>query len=176
MKRKRRDATRGVTIGVLVVGLLAAWLWQEFEDRAALDALSDSEVRCTRVIDGDTIDVRRAGDTLRVRLMGIDCPETHNQEKGRRQARELGLTYQDLVGLGKQATRRTRESLEGKAVTLVFEGDDPPLDDYGRALCYVEVDGHDHGEGLLLEGLAYTRREPHPRMKRYKGAAKKVGQ
>lgn len=36
----------------------------------------DEAVRVVRVVDGDTLDVRRAGTTVRLRLLNIDTPET----------------------------------------------------------------------------------------------------
>ena len=168
MRRKKPDYSRAVTIIVLVSGLLAAWVWQQLEDRVSADALSGNKAVCTRVIDGDTIDVRTGkGAKVRIRLLGIDCPETHNHEKGLRQARSLGLAHDQLLALGKEATRASRKALEGKTVSLLFEGDEFPRDDYGRALCYVEVNGVDHGRTLLSLGLAEPRRNRHPKFGAY---------
>jgi micrococcal nuclease len=171
-KRRTKNLHTWGTIAVLGAAFLAAGLWQRYEKIAELEGLSENGAVCSHVTDGDTVDVRtRAGKRVRVRLLGIDCPETHNERKGQRQARDLGMSYPELVALGEEATRATREALHGKVVTLVFEGDEPPLDDYGRALCYVEADGVDHGETLLSLGLAEPRRERHPRFGIYARAA-----
>jgi endonuclease YncB( thermonuclease family) len=156
---------------VLVAGLALIWLWERYEERAALGSLEPHEALCIHVIDGDTIDVRTAAGEVRVRLLGMDCPETHNFDKQGRQARALGVDQGVLGRIGREATAFTRRSLEREKVTLVYPGDEMPLDDYDRALCYVEVGGLDHGEELLAEGLATPRREPHPRKRTYERVA-----
>jgi len=93
-----------------------------------------AEARVTRVIDGDTFDT----ETGRVRLLGIDTPET-----GERCAR--------------QATNRFSE-LAGGSVRLE---DGPRLtDQFGRHLAYVYTeDVNSVDEILIQEGLAVARTE-----------------
>lgn len=82
-----------------------------------------TEVKVTRVVDGDTIDVSYiAGAKLpatRVRLIGVDTPESTRQ----------------VEPYGKEASAYTRKQLEGKTVWL--EKDVSETDRYGRALRYV---------------------------------------
>lgn len=76
-----------------------------------------------RVVDGDTIRVRLAGAEERVRLIGIDTPETH----GKGGLREC---------FGVEATRRLEALLpSGTAVRLVRDVEG--RDRYGRLLAYV---------------------------------------
>lgn len=71
-----------------------------------------------RIVDGDTIVVRKAGaETIKVRLLEIDTPE-----RGRFYARE--------------ATSRTAELLPAES-TATVRTDREPYDRYGRALYYV---------------------------------------
>ncbi len=71
------------------------------------------KVRVTRVIDGDTVVATRLGKT---RLIGVDTPEE-------------GRCYET------DATRFTRERLEGRTVGYEFDKDRE--DPYGRTLAYL---------------------------------------
>jgi len=95
-----------------------------------------------RVVDGDTIQVRIGGEDEKVRLIGIDTPETH----GPGGLREC---------FGSEATRRAQALLPtGTAVRLVRDVE--PRDRYGRLLAYVyrSADGLFVNLTLAAEGYA----------------------
>jgi len=92
-----------------------------------------------RVIDGDTLIVRRGGEKIRVRLIGINAPE-HDE------------CY------GSQATQALRHLVDGRTVTLVT--DTEASDQYGRLLAYVYVDGKLANQSLVEDGFALAR--PYP--------------
>jgi len=77
----------------------------------------------TRVIDGDTIEVLISGSLQRVRLKGIDTPETYGGDP-------------ECYGL--EATARVKELLAGGKVLLV-QGKGADLDHYGRLRRWVFV-------------------------------------
>ena len=86
-------------------------------------ARAEGTATVTKVVDGDTLHVRLAGDEEKVRLIGIDTPETH----GRGGLREC---------FGSEATSRLRALLPlGTQVRLVRDVE--PRDRYGRLLAYV---------------------------------------
>ena len=88
------------------------------------------------VVDGDTFYIGGA----KVRIAGIDAPETHPP----RCAREAEL--------GGQATARLHALLNSGAVTMTrIERD---RDRYGRLLRNVQVDGADVGQALIASGVA----------------------
>lgn len=90
-----------------------------------------------RVVDGDTF-VLDNGE--RVRLIGVDTPETVKP----------GTAPE---AYGQEASRYTKQMLEGKRVRL--EWDVSERDRYGRLLAYVYLeDGTFFNEQLLLEGYA----------------------
>lgn len=91
------------------------------------------------VIDGDTFEMRVGGVSERVRIVGINAPETGEC-------------------LAADATGWLRDRIADRAVELVR--DDSDRDDFGRLLRYVEVDGTDVGVGLVEAGLAIARRYP----------------
>src|SRR4051794_22491057 len=76
-----------------------------------------------RVIDGDTIDVDFDGRTVRVRLIGIDTPETKKPNT-------------PVQCYGPEASAFTKHALpEGTGVLIVRDLE--ARDDYGRLLGYV---------------------------------------
>jgi micrococcal nuclease len=113
--------------------------------KAPVDALSldGQRVRVTRVIDGDTIDVRSpsSDDIIRVRLRGIDAPEIHPP-----------------AHWGTQATQYLKQRIEMHDVVLKC---DPPQthDRYGRLLAFVYVNaGECINLSLVRDGHAYADR------------------
>lgn len=94
------------------------------------------ETHVLRVVDGDTLII--AGER-RVRLLGVDTPETKHPK----------LPPQPF---GQEAYRFTQSRTEGKLVTLIFDVE--RYDDYRRLLAFVVVDGQLLNEELILAGLA----------------------
>ena len=94
----------------------------------------------TRVIDGDTIEVDYNGTLEKVRLIGVDTPESVHPDSSKNT--EEGILASDY----------TKERLEGKQVELEF--DIQQRDQYGRLLAYVWVDGVMYNKTLLEDGVA----------------------
>lgn len=80
------------------------------------------EATVTRVVDGDTIVVDMQGQSYKVRLIGVNTPETKHPRKG--------VEY-----FGKEASDYTTRELTGKTVYLQKDVSD--TDKYGRLLAYV---------------------------------------
>jgi len=93
----------------------------------------------THVVDGDTIDVRIGGTTERVRLIGVDTPESVARER-------------PIQCFGVEASRHTGSLLpEGTDVRL--ERDEVTRDRFGRLLAYVYREDDDLLVNLaLVEG------------------------
>jgi endonuclease YncB( thermonuclease family) len=91
------------------------------------------------VMDGDTLDVVASdGGAFRVRLIGIDAPESGACE-------------------GPAATNAMVRMVQGRTVTLTMGGDGEDTDNYGRFLRYVDVGGVDVGQAMIEVGLATAR-------------------
>jgi micrococcal nuclease len=107
----------------------------------------------TQVIDGDTIDVRRNGGTVdRVRLVGVDTPET---SKPNSPGKFRGIA--DMACLdrwGSRATEYTRDKLQGRSVRLDPDPEEGPRDSFGRLLAYVVVGEEDFNARLVELGYA----------------------
>ncbi|MFN7802451.1 MAG: thermonuclease family protein [Planctomycetaceae bacterium] len=93
-------------------------------------------VRVRRVVDGDTLLLK---DGTRVRMIGIDTPETKKE----------GTPVQPF---GPEASEYTKKFCEGGTVRLVFDGE--RHDDYGRLLAHVYVGDRFLSEELIRSGLA----------------------
>lgn len=89
-----------------------------------------------RVIDGDTLLL--SGGT-RVRLLGVDTPETKHPQR-------------PVEALGEEAAKFTRSRVEGRRVILRFDRE--RVDPYGRRLAYVEVDNECLNVELVRAGLS----------------------
>ncbi|HOX46400.1 MAG TPA: thermonuclease family protein [Myxococcota bacterium] len=113
--------------------------------------------------DGDTPYVRCSdgGPDVAVRLVGVDTAESgfdrNSRARARRQARQWGLTYEDVLACGKLATARARELCPEGAQVEVTGSDS---DAYGRRLGYVVCKKVNLNERLVADGLAG--RYPYP--------------
>lgn len=95
------------------------------------------------VVDGDTVVIAFAdGTTEKVRLVGLDTPETKDPRK-------------PVQCFGREASRRVAELLDGQAVQ--FEPDPSDTrDKYGRLLGFVWLsDGRLYNHTMILEGFAH---------------------
>ncbi len=79
-----------------------------------------------RVVDGDTLVVNVKGEEQRVRLIGVDTPES------------VGKYASHPEPFGKEASAYTKKMLEGEKVYL--EKDERDTDSYDRLLRYVWLD------------------------------------
>ena len=133
---------RQLVFSLVLLGLLPAL-------RAQVGETFSGEV--VRVTDGDTISVMRDGRAVRVRVDGIDCPET-GQDFSRR------------------ATRLTSSLVFGKVVTVDLRD----VDRYGRLVGRVLVEGTDLSVALVQQGLAwhYTQYSRDPVLANAEAAAR----
>ena len=155
----------------LVIADRSGWLLvPRADDMATYHGL---KARVVRVIDGDTFDID-IPDALndrpltRIRLWGLDCPETGNIDH-------------EAEPFASEAEAFTRDMNDGKSVTLHLESH-RLRGTFGRLLAHVEVEGAGHPNIALLEaGLARTdERWPHDHLSRYARAQqiarrKKIG-
>ncbi|MHC4876317.1 MAG: thermonuclease family protein [Planctomycetota bacterium] len=113
---------------------LPSELRKAIPQRTVSDA--DGTYLVERVVDGDTL-VLANGD--RVRLIGVDTPETKHPTK-------------PVEAFGPEASAFTRKSVEGQSVTLKFDRE--KYDRYQRVLAYVYRDDWCLNEGLIRAGLS----------------------
>lgn len=122
---------------ILVATLIA--LYSGFQT-GALSSRVNAKV--ISIADGDTISVQLEDDQIiKVRLLGIDTPETHHPTKP--------------VGCyGPQASEFTTKKLTNKRIELEY--DIEKYDKYGRTLAFVYLDGVRFNDVLVKNGYART--------------------
>lgn len=98
------------------------------------------DVTLIHVIDGDTLLVDDDGEEIRVRLIGIDTPESVNPDE------EKNTVW------GTIASDYTKSLLE-EGETLYLEYDKDKDDDYGRTLAYVWVSEDVHDISNMLNTI-----------------------
>ena len=101
-------------------------------------ALSSDHFKVKRVIDGDTFVLE---NDERIRLIGVDTPETVHPSKS--------VEY-----FGKEASAFTKKFLEGKSVRLEYG--QQKKDKYGRILAYVFLDTLFVNAELIKQGYAHA--------------------
>jgi len=129
-RRDRWSLAAGIALAVLVgVGIVvgcAIWFRRNHPIEMLRDPSGPASAHApqvVKVVDGDTIEVRAGGHTEKVRLLGIDTPETKDPRK-------------PVQCFGKEASHHTTELLPvGTEVRL--EPDVEERDRYDRVLAYV---------------------------------------
>lgn len=106
------------------------------------------------IVDGDTISVFSGGKLLKIRLIGIDTPESKGNDKAFRDSNRSGNDIGVIILQGKQATAFIKKHLKkGDPVTLEF--DIVKQDKYGRTLAYVYLfDGRFLNDLMISSGYA----------------------
>jgi micrococcal nuclease len=132
-------APRVATFILVVIGVFVFSLYGNLPT-AAHAQQRETSATVTRVVDGDTVEIRPAiGGIEEVRLIGVDTPETVDSSEG-------------VEPYGPKATQFTTSELEGKRVR--FEFDQEREDQYGRLLAYVRIGSQVFNETLLRQGYA----------------------
>lgn len=109
-----------------------------------LPAITPGYYAVTHVVDGDTLDVNMNGKTERVRLIGVDTPETKKPDT-------------PVQCFGPEASDYTHKTLTGKSVRLEADPQDDDRDRYGRLLRYVYLqDGTLFDESLIQQGYGFA--------------------
>jgi micrococcal nuclease len=113
----------------------------------------------TKVVDGDTLWVQRDGQQVKLRLIGIDTPETHDPRK-------------PVQCFGEAAAAHAETMLAGHQVLLETDDSQGRLDKYGRELVYVWVDGQLFNLEMIKAGFAheYTYDDPYRYQQQFKEA------
>jgi micrococcal nuclease len=99
--------------------------------------------KVTKVTDGDTFHVDMDGTDERVRLIGINTPETVDPRT-------------EIQCFGKEASEAMKGFAEGKLVRLEYDDTQNLRDAYGRLLAYAYLeDGQMLNRKMVAEGYAY---------------------
>lgn len=95
------------------------------------------------VVDGDTIIVNEGGKDIKIRLIGLDTPETVDPRR-------------TVECFGKEASDKAKEILTGQAIRIETDSSQGLYDKYGRFLAYIFLsDGTNFSEMMIREGYGY---------------------
>jgi len=124
----------------LVIAVIMLWLYMGVFIKAVSQPKLQTyaeKVIVKRVIDGDTIAVTTSkGKSERVRLIGIDTPESQPNDKAKRDAERTGQDVETITKMGAQAKEfLSKWATVGQPVHLVIDVQE--RDKYGRLLAYV---------------------------------------
>jgi micrococcal nuclease len=132
------------------------------KNESSTPSISKDTYSVVKVLDGDTIDVSIDGKTERLRLIGIDTPETVDPRK-------------PVQCFGIEASNKAKDMLAGKKVSLESDSTQGERDKYDRLLRYVFLeDGTNFNLMMIKEGYAheYTFGVPYKYQSAFKQAQK----
>lgn len=114
----------------------------ENDDEIKAPSTISTYYKVIRVVDGDTVDINIDGQSVRVRLIGVNTPETVHPSK-------------PVECFGKEASNYTNRMLHGKNIQLELDSSQDTFDNYNRLLAYVYIDGNNFNYMLIRNGYAY---------------------
>ena len=96
-----------------------------------------------KVVDGDTIHVSANGQKLKIRMIGLDTPETVDPRK-------------PVQCFGREASAQAKTILGGQQVYLETDPSQDTIDKYGRTLAYVwTASGRLFNLDMIVDGYAF---------------------
>ena len=116
--------------------------------------------RVVEVVDGDTFTVNYKGEPEKIRLIGVNTPETQHPQK-------------PVECFGQEASKYAKKILNNQYVYLAADGELGNRGYYDRLLRYVFLeDGTNFNELMIKEGYAfeYTYGKPYLLMEQFKAA------
>jgi micrococcal nuclease len=120
----------------------------------SISAAAAEKAIVKRITDGDTLTVISGGQQLKVRLIGIDTPESKQNDKTLRDSARAGASVNAIIMQGKRATAFMKSLLK-KGDTVSLEFDVAKYDRYGRILAYVYLsDGRFLNDLIISSGYA----------------------
>ncbi len=123
---------------------------------------ANKQYEVIKIVDGDTFNIKVDNQTVKVRMLGVDTPETVDPRK-------------TVQCFGIEASSKVKELLLKRTVTLETDSTQGITDKYDRLLAYVyRDDGLPINEYLLENGYAheYTYNIPYIKQDKFKQLAK----
>ena len=128
-----------IALGILII------LAQSHEQNKTQETAPEISalVELIRVVDGDTIVVKLNGDDEKIRIIGIDTPESVKP-------------HSPVECFAKEATEHIGELLNtGENVKIETDPTQDTRDTYGRLLAHVFVGDINIGQHMIQDGYAY---------------------
>ncbi len=122
---------------VYTVLLLLAVYWLGIQQKE-LPPLNDQSVKILNIIDGDSLLVQEGSSKIKLRLIGIDAPESFPNDKALLDAKRIRTDLKSIVAAGKRSKKHLEDLLAGHNKIKIVT-DKQKHDDYGRLLAYVFI-------------------------------------
>lgn len=104
--------------------------------------LAKEEVYFSKCIDGDTANIIKDGEEIKIRMLAVDTPETKHPTKG-------------VEPFGKEASTFTCNTLKNaNKLEIEYDENSDKKDKYDRELVWLFADGNLIQESLVEKGLA----------------------
>ena len=111
-----------------------------------------------KIVDGDTLNFKTNGKTVKCRIAFIDTPESQNNRKNKKDAKSCkNVSNKDLTSAGKSATRYAKRLLNLKSeYDYAVNGKDR----YKRSICVVTMGNTTFNEQMVLGAKNGANRTP----------------
>ncbi|MFH1456797.1 MAG: thermonuclease family protein [Patescibacteria group bacterium] len=124
--------------------------------------IDNFNITISRVVDGDTVEFTCNGKDEKIRIIGIDTPETVHPSK-------------PVQCFGKEASQKMKKIAENKKAILKKGQGSENRDKYGRLLRYIEINNQDIGAEMIKNGYAFSYKiYPHEKLDEYNQLEKDV--
>lgn len=121
------------------------------------------------VVDGDTVDISRKGETDTVRVLGIDTPEVYSENTPVEFfLKDTQENRQCLENIGEKATDLVKNRIADQKINVVKDSESDKRGSYGRLLGYIEHNQTDIGKVLLEKGYARVYNSSFERKEEYR--------
>lgn len=121
----------------------------------SISAAAGEKAVVKKILDGDTIVVIIRGQSINIRLIGIDSPESRVNDKALCNSNRTRKDVAIIISQGRQASVFLKSILH-KGDTVFIETDIEWYDKYRRALAYVYLsDGRMLNDIIISSGYAY---------------------
>src|SRR3989344_4025556 len=126
-------------IGLVILFVLSVWTARSPTPQVPT---TEAAALVTRVVDGDTLEVELNNEKVKVRLIGVNTPESVDPRR-------------PVECFGKEASVFLKSLVENKNVSLEADPTQANLDKYGRYLRYVYANNELINLKLITSGYAY---------------------
>ncbi len=121
---------------------------------SSVHGYAQQKTTVTRIIDGDILQALYGEREKRIRLIGIDTPESRINKNAKRDANMSEQDIKTIIEMGRKSKKYVDGLVKrGDLVTIEFDAQE--RDKYGRLLCYVYLsNGKMLNEEILKAGYA----------------------
>lgn len=139
---RRSQLRQIVTACLMILSLAVAWQAWAYPAPPPVAPTGDT-LPVVEIYDGDTIAVLLHGQREKIRLIGVDTPETKDPRR-------------PVQCFGREAAAWTKQTLRGHTVRIETDSSQGERDKYGRMLAFVWLDdGLFLNQALIEQGYAH---------------------